>query len=243
MIESSLLQSLVSLNSPALDAEPFTTSDIIAQAAEIEPRAVRQIIRKYSNDLNEFGVLTFCVSKPAVGSKGGRLHHVYQLNEQQAALVITYLGNTAPVREFKKALVRQFYIAREELIKRRALRQIGKPARQSLNQAISKWEFCKPFSYKNITDLLCKFVTGMTTKQLRAVRGAAGDATGLNLYTSPELAEYQRLEASTIDLLELGLSYDQIKHSIQQSQPLRRHSMDKKIEVGEIPTTAREGQA
>lgn len=226
MIDSSLLQSLVSLNSPALDAEPFTTSEIIAQAAGVHARSVDHVIRTQKHRLERFGVVGFEIRKPKKGSAGGRPQKIYHLNEQQATLLITFLKNTDQVADFKTELVRQFYIAREELIKRRALRQIGKPARRSLNHAISKWEFCKPFSYKNITDLLCKAVTGMTTKQLRTARGVAGDATGLNLYTSEDLAEYQRLEAKVIDLLEYGMTYDQIKHHINQIATQGVHIVD-----------------
>lgn len=103
------MDKIVFLDRPTLDADTFTTSDVIANYAEVEPRAIRQLIRQYTSDLEEFGVLTFEMSKPVKGSKGGRPRMVYRLNEQQATLLITYLGNTAPVRAFKKELVHQFY--------------------------------------------------------------------------------------------------------------------------------------
>jgi len=40
------------------------------------------------------------------------------LNEQQATLLITYLRNTEPVKEFKKNLVKAFFEMRDELSKR-----------------------------------------------------------------------------------------------------------------------------
>ena len=52
---------------------------------------------------------------PIPKNKGGRPEKVYHLNEPQATLLITYLKNTEPVREFKKELVRQFYAMRERI--------------------------------------------------------------------------------------------------------------------------------
>lgn len=43
--------------------EPFTTSAIIAEYALIEHRAIKQLIRSHKNDLEEFGILTFQMSK------------------------------------------------------------------------------------------------------------------------------------------------------------------------------------
>lgn len=58
---------------------------------------------------------------------------IYHLNEQQAKLIITYLGNTALVREFKKAMTRQFYAVRKKLITRRASRSASLGVATGLN--------------------------------------------------------------------------------------------------------------
>lgn len=88
--------------------EPFTTSDIVADCAEVKHRAVRQLIQRYENDLESLGLVAF--EMRAVKKERGIKHEkIYHLNEPQASLLITYLKNTAPVRDFKKELVRQFY--------------------------------------------------------------------------------------------------------------------------------------
>ena len=73
---------------------------------------------------------------PLQGSKTGQSLKIYHLNEQQATLFITYLQNTPPVRRFKRRLVHDFFAMREELTKRRVLREVGKPTQRELTDAI-----------------------------------------------------------------------------------------------------------
>ena len=74
--------------------------------------------------------------EPLRGSRTGQRVKNAQLNEQQATLFITYLQNTPPVRRFKKRLVHDFFAMREELTKRRTLREVGKPVQRELTDAI-----------------------------------------------------------------------------------------------------------
>lgn len=97
--------------------EVFTNSKLIAENAEVQHHAIQQLINKNKCDFEEFGRLQFTHFK-SVNSGKGRPEKIYLLNEQQATLLLTYLKNTEPVREFKKNLVRQFYKMREELKKR-----------------------------------------------------------------------------------------------------------------------------
>ena len=104
--------------------EPYTTADTVAQYAQVQTDTVSRLIRKHMNDLEEFGKVGFEIRLPAPGSKGGRPEKLYHLNEQQATLLITYLKNTESVRRFKKALVREFFKARNELSRREIQRAI-----------------------------------------------------------------------------------------------------------------------
>lgn len=207
---------IVFLDGPTLDADMFTTSDVIAKYAQVEPRAVRQLIRQYASDLEEFGFSTFEMSKlPG----RGRPHKIYHLNEEQATLLITYLGNTAPVRAFKKELVHQFYSMKQELLKRQTLREIEKPVRRSLTDAIKDWPYCNRWSYKTLTDLICKTATGLNTKQYKAAKGISKGASGLDIYSANDLAKYQAVESKVVVLLDLRFSYDQLKSAIS-GQPI-----------------------
>lgn len=84
--------------------EPYTTTDKIAEFAEVSRKAVNQLLRRHLKDLEQFGKVEFEM-EPLRGSRTGQRVKNAHLNEQQATLFITYLQNTPPVRRFKKRLV------------------------------------------------------------------------------------------------------------------------------------------
>ncbi|MGV0634459.1 phage regulatory protein/antirepressor Ant [Mycolicibacillus trivialis] len=98
------------------DGEPFTTSLVIATETGNEHRAVIQLVRNYVDDLNEVGTSAFEMRKT-----GGRPTEYAILDEPASALLMTYLKNTAPVRDFKKRLVAGFYAMRRKLAQRPAI--------------------------------------------------------------------------------------------------------------------------
>lgn len=198
------------------DGEPYTTSEIIAEGANVKHHAIQQLITKHEADFKEFGIIAFEM-RPLPGSKTGQSVKVYHLNEQQATLLMTYLKNTEVVRAFKKELVRQFYAIRDELARRRELRVIGKPIRRSLTDALrdsGEVERMKGHAYGTYTNLAYKLATGKTARQLRRERGAAKDTQAVDILTAAELEVYQRKEAAIAVLLDAGLCYDAIKAAL-----------------------------
>lgn len=91
--------------------EPYTLSSIIAECAEVKHRHLKILLNKHREDFESFGKVQFKISP----SESGQNVRDYILNEQQATLLITYLRNTEPVKEFKKNLVKAFFEMREEL--------------------------------------------------------------------------------------------------------------------------------
>lgn len=115
--------------------EPYTTADTVAQYAKVRHKTVNELIRKHFADLEEFGTLRFEM-EAVERARGVKYAKVYHLNEQQATLLITYLKNTEPVRQFKKALVRGFFEARQELSRREVQRAVKAPVRRSLTDGL-----------------------------------------------------------------------------------------------------------
>lgn len=94
---------------------PATTQNTVSELTDNNEQSVQRLIRAYEADLKEFGELEFkneliCNSKNKINYK-----KVYCLNEQQATLLLTYMKNTAKVREAKKILVKAFYDMRQKL--------------------------------------------------------------------------------------------------------------------------------
>ena len=197
--------------------EPYTTSEIIVECAELKHDTVQSLIRNHKDDLEVFGVFGFEIRKPSKGSLGGRPRKIYHLNEQQATLLITYLDNTKPVREFKVALVKAFFEMRDELSKFREQRALEKPTHKTLNEAISKWDNAPkpPHGYSIVSNLLLKLSTGKNKQQLTADRGGK---TGLDCLTSVELAKYQAYEKAVIPMIELNMEYGVIRDTLKQVQ-------------------------
>lgn len=110
------MNSLVSLKGN----DVFTDSLVIANGTKNEHESVAALIKKYTTDFEDFGRVDFTDLK---SGKRGRPTRVYQLNEGQATLLITYLDNNIIVRDFKKKLVQQFLTLRNELIRREFERQ------------------------------------------------------------------------------------------------------------------------
>lgn len=161
--------------------EPYTTSEIIAECAELKQDTVQSLIRNHKDDLEVFGVFGFEIRKPSKGSLGGRPRKIYHLNEQQATLLITYLDNTKPVREFKVALVKAFFEMRDELSKFREQRALEKPTHKTLNEVISKWDNAPTMAFPTVNNLLLKLSSGKNKKKLIEDRGGK---TGLDCLTS-----------------------------------------------------------
>jgi hypothetical protein len=88
--------------------EARTTSMILAEGTEVQHKNILGLVRKYQDDLEEFGTFAFQTRR-----SGGTPTEIALLNEPQATLIMTYMKNTPIVREFKKNLVRAFFELRD----------------------------------------------------------------------------------------------------------------------------------
>lgn len=196
---------------------PYTTHEIIAECAQVKPKSVAQLIRYHEKDLQYYGQVTFEMSA-VQGSKGTNEKKIYHLNEQQATLLITYLKNTKPVREFKKELVRQFFAMREELFQHRMIRPEQKKTRRSLTDAIKESPAFGSHGYKHLTDLAYKAVTGKNAAQIKKEHGAGKGQHAIDLLTTDELMAYQRTENIIAALVDVGMDYQQIKQTLLKTE-------------------------
>ncbi|WP_203561716.1 Rha family transcriptional regulator [Levilactobacillus brevis] len=210
------MNDLVFLSSQQVDAEPFTTGDVIAKYAGIARKSVNELIRRYKDDLEDFGVLPFEMAKPIKGSLGGHPRRVWYLNKNQANLLITYLDNTKPVRQFKKALVRQFDAMQRELVERRAQFELGKQFSKSLHATIAESQIkMHGHEYSTFNRLIYKQALGVDSTKLRKARDIPkGEA--ITTYLSSDEAEAVRLVKNRVEvLLDVGMDYQQIKQALQ----------------------------
>jgi len=207
------MNELVFLEPNKVGSEPFTTSKVIAEYGQVKHHTVTRLIQKYESDLKEYGKVRFEI-EPLAESKTNQTELIYRLNEQQATLLITYMKNTAPVREFKKRLVHQFYLMRDELNRKSHELTERKPIRQSLTDTI-KVNTEDPWAYKNYTDLAYRLATGYSAAQYRKAHGLKKTANVVEHMTSNEIQAEADMENRINVLVELGMNYGQIKEALQ----------------------------
>lgn len=188
--------------------EPYTTSEIIAECAGVQHHTVTRLLRNHKERFEAFGFYGVEIHK--LGGKG-RPKKVYHLNEQQATLLITYLDNTPQVVKFKTNLVKAFFEMRDELAQFRYQRALEKPKRKALHEAIETWQEAPKHAHSTVTNLLLKGTTGMNKRQLMAHRGGHN---GIDSLTSQELIRYQALEDMAIAMINLGMTYQDIKNMV-----------------------------
>ncbi|MBA1222575.1 Rha family transcriptional regulator [Pseudomonas fulva] len=90
------------------DGDAVTPTTAIAAGTEKEHASVIALVRKYHDDLCEFGRVRFEVD-PFETAGGVQSREIALLTEPQATLLLTYMRNTEIVRAFKKKLVREFW--------------------------------------------------------------------------------------------------------------------------------------
>lgn len=208
---------LVMMNSN-INELPFTTSEIIADMTKNSYRSVQRLIENYQSDFEDFGKVRFEIT-----SNGKK---VYQLNEQQSTLLLTYMRNNDVVRKFKRRLVREFYHAIEELNKRKITRQKGIEARNRLTDSIRDYipeSPNKKFKYKHYTDLAYKPILGETAKQFRERNALSKQANIKDYIEESKLMKIEAIENEISVLIGMGFNYQQIKDLVtnKYEQPQR----------------------
>lgn len=196
--------------------EILTTTFIIAEHAGITHKSIRDnISNKWKEDLEEFGRLRF-KKEPFETNGGIQEQTYYELNEQQATLLFTYLRNTEQVKKFKKLLVKAFFKMREELLKRKETRDIAKIDRNNMTKMIcesGEQERMHNRGISTYTDLVYKSIFSLSKKNLIISRGIEYKKE-LNLrefLSEEEIEQVRQREVLVSELLKLNYDYFQIK--------------------------------
>lgn len=101
-----------------IEGEARASSEVIACGVGVQHKNMLALIRKYQNDLSEFGPLAFETRVARRPQGGGSPIEYAMLNEQQATLLLAFMRNSPKVIEFKIALVKEFFRMRDELGRR-----------------------------------------------------------------------------------------------------------------------------
>ena len=212
-----MTKELVYVQDKNLDkGKTVTSSFIVAENAGITHKSLKNVIRKYESDLKEFGLLPFKTAEVELG----RPETFYEFNEEQATLLFTYLRNTEQVRNFKKKLVKAFFIMRNELVKRTETRDIAKIDRKNLTDMIvdsGEHERMHNKGIPNYTNLVYKSIFGMNKKQLCENRGFVyeKDMNLREFLSNEEVEKVRQREVMVTEFIKLEYDYGQIKNLLK----------------------------
>ena len=173
----------------------FTNSKVIADGTGNKHHAIRELIKRYKNDIEDFGTLLILNEE----STGGRPMEVYLLNEEQATFVITLLRNSKVVVKFKKELVRQFYAMRQFLIEKQSklwtdTRQTNKENRLKETDVIKLLQDYAKEQGSTHSDKLYMVYTKLANTVIDGKRDNMG-VSGLNNLTLVESIILQTIQA------------------------------------------------
>jgi phage regulator Rha-like protein len=102
------------INIDVVDGVPVVSSVLISEHAERRHKDIIGIIKAHKESLSEFGRVLFQTAP--FETKGGMQNITFcELNEQQATFLMTLLSNKGNVVEFKKNLVKAFFLMKEKL--------------------------------------------------------------------------------------------------------------------------------
>ncbi|MDD2290654.1 MAG: Rha family transcriptional regulator [Aliarcobacter sp.] len=108
------MQNSLSIQIDVIENEPRVSAIVIADNTNVKYESIRDIIKKYNDELSIFGEIPFADLK-SVKQVQGRVKQVALLNEQQTTLLMTFLKNTKEVIEFKVNLIKAFFMMKEKL--------------------------------------------------------------------------------------------------------------------------------
>lgn len=191
--------------------EAFTDSRILAQGAEVEHRAVIQLITNHLDDVSEFGRVAFQMI-PFETNGGIQKMKVCRLNEQQATFVISLMKNTKPVVAFKKELVKQFY-KMERFIK--TLVEARKEFPLLTENIKLLHDNPKPYHFSNECDMINRIVTGMSAKQFRQAHGIEKGKSIRPYLTDEQIQLMETLQKVDVGLLVAVSDYEQRKRYLE----------------------------
>ena len=199
-----MCKELVRLNTQDVSkAIPVTNSLIISEKYGVSHKSVTNILRKYKKDFEEFGELEHF--KNAL-ENATRETMIFNLNEEQFYLLVTYMKNTEIARKYKIEFIKAFSFYKKELLVRINTRHLVKEKRLNLTDSIKN---CvtddgnfKKFAYSTYSKLVYKKVLGKDVKKSKEERGLKEKNNLRDFLTIEELEKVQDLESKIATYIE-----------------------------------------
>lgn len=189
---------LVYIASACVDDIPYTTPNIIAQAADI---TLETIIKHMKANCS-----VFCTRKPSYRTHLCDQCNQEHLTEEQTMFLFTRLQNNEANRTLRKEFARQFDTIKSELEARRQQKLLFLSARQERTTAIRSRGI--PYSQNSkFRELAHTMAFGMSAKELRAKYAIPCGAPSFNYLPIADLAALTDAQRRLTKLIEAGYDY------------------------------------
>ena len=141
--------------------------------------------------------------------KDGRPTRIYLLNERQSTLLLTYLDNTEPVKQFKKELVRAFF-KMQDFIQSLQTAKLEFP--EFTNAIMNAHEEPKHYHFSNEINMINKIVLGLNAKQFKAENNIDKSVSSIRPYlTQEQIKAIETLQRFDIGLVTIESDYNKRK--------------------------------
>jgi phage regulator Rha-like protein len=197
------------------NSEPVTTTLAIAEGANLAHASVIKLVRKYELDLRDFGLVGFEIQARLDGQHGGGEAEYAILNERQSTLLFTYMRNSPVVREFKKALVREFWRLAESQIAKHD-RQASRLEAPEMTGAVQEsrkllGKETQVHHYSNEYNLINRLVLGQTSKQYISEHGLSPSTAIRDTMRPVEIQAIAALQRANTSFIDAGVEYSERK--------------------------------
>lgn len=200
--------SLITFKNESNKATPLISADVMANMTKIQHKSINQTIR---NNMKDLGKVLF---EKEVNKK------IYYLNEVQALRLLEFLRTTRNTKQARISLINiivdQFKKANNLQIRRQTLYEVGKPLSNDLANAIKNNPYSNGFSYTNYNTLIYKIALKTTPKKLRDSRHIPKSKSITECLSVEEYKAVENIKSRVTTLIELNLSYDEVRDIMQR---------------------------
>ena len=189
--------------------QAFTNSLIIAEKSKNQHESIVRLLNDNYADFEEYGKIEFTDFK---SGKRGRPIKIYFLNEQQSTLLLTYLNNSEPVKEFKKSLVREFYKMKNFI---NSLQTAKLEFPEFTDAIMNAHEEPKHYHFSNEIDMINRIVLGLSAKQFKEKNNIDKSINSIRPYlTQEQIKAIETLQRFDIGLVTMEPDYQKRKETL-----------------------------
>jgi len=197
---------LVKTASNHCDATPYTTPEIVAEAAQVSSSTIEAHLKNHAADFHKHG--NPHKSKMLRHGEGTAPNH---LNEAQTMLLLSYLKDSDNIKALRNEYIAQFSAINSELADRRAQKNRFYTARQERTILMRELDVVGDYA-----ELAYMMAFGKSSKTVRSEYHIPGHSQAIDYLPTAELSALTDAQVKLSKHLRAGHDYKNIKSLLTQ---------------------------